>query len=326
MPIESFNYLDSLNPSYPASTDGLAGGDDHIRGIKASLLSTFPNLTGEVEGSHSELNTAVTYAKDGCPLLADAGVKFKTNTKDGFENPVAGKVVATAQDGSGSKQTVIEITGSDKKLKVNGPLQALGAITGPGSVPIGASAMWFTNTLPSDSGWTWANGQKVNVSDNPVLAALWTDRLTDGGTKIQLPDMREVVPIGNSTMGATTARGLITHIVSGLSTIAGVIGNATHALTNGQMPKHRHGAETGDGGDVASIVNNGTPVYGGTFSQVVAGAPSSQYFAPYSGGSVSPIISVKGGLHKHPIAYDGNDEAHNNVQPSSVVNWIIRIG
>jgi hypothetical protein len=46
VPVETFNYLDSLDQNNPPTSDGLVGGDDHIRGLKATLKSTFPGLVG----------------------------------------------------------------------------------------------------------------------------------------------------------------------------------------------------------------------------------------------------------------------------------------
>jgi microcystin-dependent protein len=59
MPIESASYINQLNTSYPASTDGVQEGDDHIRLVKSVLKSTFPNITGPVTVSQNELNNIV---------------------------------------------------------------------------------------------------------------------------------------------------------------------------------------------------------------------------------------------------------------------------
>lgn len=57
MTVEAATYIDSLNPSYPASGDSAVEGDDHIRLIKSVLkTNTFPNITGQVTSSHTELN------------------------------------------------------------------------------------------------------------------------------------------------------------------------------------------------------------------------------------------------------------------------------
>ena len=56
MALESGTYIDSLNAANPVSTDGLAQADDHLRLIKSTVKATFPNLTGAVTATHTELN------------------------------------------------------------------------------------------------------------------------------------------------------------------------------------------------------------------------------------------------------------------------------
>jgi hypothetical protein len=48
VPVENFTYLDSLVSTNPVTSEGIVGGDDHIRGIKSVLKETFPGLVGAV--------------------------------------------------------------------------------------------------------------------------------------------------------------------------------------------------------------------------------------------------------------------------------------
>ena len=57
MALETFNYLDSLDPNNPVVSDGIVNGDDHMRGIKFALKNTFPNITGSVIASQADLNS-----------------------------------------------------------------------------------------------------------------------------------------------------------------------------------------------------------------------------------------------------------------------------
>lgn len=56
MGLETGTYLDALVPTNPASTDGLAQADDHIRLIKSTLANSFPGITGAVTATQGELN------------------------------------------------------------------------------------------------------------------------------------------------------------------------------------------------------------------------------------------------------------------------------
>ena len=49
-------YIDDLVVTNPAAGDNVSQGDDHIRGIKNVLKDTFPNITGAVTPTHTELN------------------------------------------------------------------------------------------------------------------------------------------------------------------------------------------------------------------------------------------------------------------------------
>lgn len=56
MALESGTYINSLNASNPASTDGLGQADDHLRLIKSTIKSTFPNLDAAMTASEDDLN------------------------------------------------------------------------------------------------------------------------------------------------------------------------------------------------------------------------------------------------------------------------------
>ena len=62
MALESGTYIDSLVATNPVATDGLAQADDHMRLIKAAIKATFPNITGAVTVTHTDLNTVTTPA------------------------------------------------------------------------------------------------------------------------------------------------------------------------------------------------------------------------------------------------------------------------
>jgi len=59
MALETGTYVDSLVSANPASTDGLAQADDHIRLIKSTIKNTFPNLTGPVTSTQAELDASL---------------------------------------------------------------------------------------------------------------------------------------------------------------------------------------------------------------------------------------------------------------------------
>lgn len=57
MPVESFTFISSLNSSNPVhATDQVSEGDDHLRGIKTTLLNSFANISAAVTADATELN------------------------------------------------------------------------------------------------------------------------------------------------------------------------------------------------------------------------------------------------------------------------------
>ena len=66
MALETGTFINSLNAANLASTDGLAQADDHMRLIKSTVKASFPNITGAVNATQTELNI-----KDGVTTSID---------------------------------------------------------------------------------------------------------------------------------------------------------------------------------------------------------------------------------------------------------------
>lgn len=56
MALETGTYISDLTSTNPTSTDPKSQGDDHIRLLKSTVKATFPNVTGAVTATHTELN------------------------------------------------------------------------------------------------------------------------------------------------------------------------------------------------------------------------------------------------------------------------------
>jgi hypothetical protein len=70
----SFNYPSDLNASYPAAGDARSEGDDHLRGLKTQQKTTWPNISGAVTLTHTQLNDAAF----GAPLAASGTTSLTT--------------------------------------------------------------------------------------------------------------------------------------------------------------------------------------------------------------------------------------------------------
>lgn len=59
MALETATYINGLVPTNPAQGDLVSAGDDHLRLLKSTIRNTFPNITGAITASHTELNHMV---------------------------------------------------------------------------------------------------------------------------------------------------------------------------------------------------------------------------------------------------------------------------
>lgn len=75
MGLESGTYISDLVVTNPLGSDAKADGDGHLRLIKATLKTTFPNVTGAVTSSHAELNV-VDGHQDAVTVTPIAGVAW----------------------------------------------------------------------------------------------------------------------------------------------------------------------------------------------------------------------------------------------------------
>lgn len=180
------------------------------------------------------------------------------------------------------------------------------------AVPTGTPLPWLTDTAPD--GFLFANGQAVSRTTYAALFALFstTFGVGNGTTTFNLPDMREVAVIGKSTMGGAAARGLIPQYTT--TTVGAVVGEAQHTLVTAEMAAHTHTATATvtDPGHTHSYAHNAGGNADGT-------TPAQLYGTGATTGSSTTGITVA-----VANANTGGGGAHNNVQPSFVVNWIIK--
>jgi len=62
MALESATYIDGLVTTNPTGTDNRSQGDDHIRLLKSTIKTTFPNINGAVSATDEELDGVIVTA------------------------------------------------------------------------------------------------------------------------------------------------------------------------------------------------------------------------------------------------------------------------
>lgn len=123
MPLEVATFIDGLEPQNPSSTDQIAEGDNHIRLLKATIKSTFPNIDAAVTPTAAQLNTVPDLAPKDSPVFSGT------------------PTVPTAEAGTNTDQAA-----SCSFVLSNG-------------VPSGAIMMWSGTVATIPTGWLLCDGQ-----------------------------------------------------------------------------------------------------------------------------------------------------------------------
>ncbi|MDE1991675.1 MAG: tail fiber protein [Rhizobiaceae bacterium] len=179
--------------------------------------------------------------------------------------------------------------------------------------PSGAILDYAGTTAPS--GWLFAGGQAVSRSTYAALFGVLGTRFGggDGSTTFNLPDLRGRVTAGKDDMNGTAA-GRLTSAGGVAGTTLGASGGAqTQTLTVAQMPNHGHAIS-----QQPHHHNWGNTARGFGLANGVVGA-----FA--QGGSTPGDLNTTDSVIDISVQPTGGGQAHNNVQPTIVLNKIIKV-
>ena len=172
-----------------------------------------------------------------------------------------------------------------------------------GLVPIGALVPFAGATVPAN--WLLAHGQSLVRADYAALfTAIGVTYGSASGTTFNLPDMRGRVAAGRDNMGGTPAN----RLTSGVSGIDG----ASLGAAGGNQNLHQHSHGVTDPGHAHTFLGSGASNVGADDSAMAEGVGYDG-----GGGTVQPNttgISIQ----------NAGSGASQNVQPTLVLNWVIR--
>lgn len=159
-----------------------------------------------------------------------------------------------------------------------------GGGSGGDTLPIGAILPFSSDTIPN--GWLLCDGSVIEQEDYPELFEVLAGNYgIISREEIRLPDLRGKVTVGKDSTDAD------------FDTLGKTGGEKTHTLTVSEMPSHNHLRDIEN-----KIVNNG------------------------SGGAWSPSLKGTGNMtdENNSTRNTGGGQAHNNLQPYLVTNYIIK--
>jgi hypothetical protein len=176
MTVEAVTYISDLNATYPAAGDSRSEGDDHIRNLKTGIKATFPNVSGAVTPTHTELNYV-----DG----VTSAIQTQLNAKQTASGPAFRAYQSVAQSIPTATNTKVLLQTEDFDSNscfasstftptVEGYYQISGCV-GFGTTPVNAQAM-----LAKNGGIVSKGAQAAN--SGVVFATEVTDLLYMNGT------------------------------------------------------------------------------------------------------------------------------------------------
>ena len=182
----------------------------------------------------------------------------------------------------------------------------------------------YSTNNTDHQGWLWCDGRSLSITDYPKLYnAIGTTFGSTGSGFFNLPDFQ------GSVMGSTgqsNASDATTHSLGDFT------GTETVTLTIPQLPSHTHGGDdlgsTGltqsagahvhsitDPGHTHSYVNQPNAVELAV-SLTTTDAADNVNVTQTSGSSTTDITIDSAGAHQHLIDSTGQDQPHNNIQPT----------
>lgn len=268
--------------------------------IAAQSASLTTSLRADMDSKNAALTTTLATLMD----TKDAAQQVVVDAKDTALHSVVTSEIAIAKSSAVAQAEAY----SDAALA--SAVATLTSAINAQAPKVGDFKMWLQATAPS--GWVFCYGQALSRT---TFVALFAEIGTiygagDGSTTFNVPDLRGTGLIGKDNMGGTAA-GRVTTAGSSLdgATLGARGGTQNHTLTSAQIPAHAHPV-TDPGHLHTSDSSVRLPSSGNNFATYFAG-----------GTGTVPSNTATTGI---TVGNTGGGGTHNNMQPSLVVQFIIK--
>jgi len=178
-------------------------------------------------------------------------------------------------------------------------------------MPTGSIIPFAGNGTPP-AGWLFCDGGAQFRTDEPALfAAIGTTYGSGTATQFNVPDLRGRVVAGRDDMGSFGTAGRLTTAGSGVNgtNLGGSGGLETHTLLTNQLASHSHfGAN-----------------FGGTGTAYLNAVDQRIMTSGNDGGTASySFFRTTDAPNSATTSDSGGGAAHNNVQPTIILNYLIK--
>lgn len=217
--LEAATYISDLNAANPVNGDSVSQGDDHIRLVKSTLQATFPNISGAVTPTHTELNyvdgvtSAIQTQLDQAKLVNGTAVSLSGTFKDFTSIPSWVKRITVTLSGASTSGTSLPLirlgdSGGVESTGYSGTVWNLAGGSGTDfstGIPVlqavaGTTVFSSTITLTlHDASNTWTAEGKSSLSTSNVHVIHGTKQLS-----ATLDTIRIVTANGSDTFDAGT--------------------------------------------------------------------------------------------------------------------------
>ena len=187
------------------------------------------------------------------------------------------------------------------------------------TLPVGIIFMYVGSSVPA--GWLLCDGSAISrVTYSSLYSVIGTVFGSgDGSTTFNLPNFQRRVPVGSGGTGTSTLA----------NTVGSTGGAETHTLTINEMPSHNH--DITDSGHSHNLTD---PGHSHNLNMDVTGSGTNGN-KPQAGGNGTAVtgtgqpttttgLVVNSSTTGITINNTGGGAAHNIIQPSLVVNFIIK--